>query len=541
MVRRALKGPQTARLSALHQDIAGHPSRGLTPPKLARILAGAEQGDISAQCDLFDDMEEKDGHIFAEMAKRKRALLGLPFEIQPPVNATRQEQRQAEEARELFRPIPDLEDIIFDLADAIGHGFACLDISWRQAGRHWQVASCEHRPQRWFQVVGQEDIRLANGRPEGERLWPFGWVAHKHRARSGHLARAGLHRSLAWPYLFKNFSARDLIEFLEIYGLPLRLGSYPAGAGEDEKQTLLEAVTHIGHAAAGIIPEGMMIDFKAPAKGSKDPFEYLIDWCERTPSKVILGATLTSQTDAGSGAYALGNVHLEVMRDLVISDARQIANTISRDLLYPLAALNIPGVTPARAPRFVFDTHECEDIQIYAEALPKLVDIGLAVPAAWAHERLGIPEAGAGEAVLARNHPALTGTPPGEGNDSGRAASGTKAEGNNPALFPSPGGVAGERLTGWSSTSPGVSLKAGAEDQDVVDQYVAQLDAASMAAMADLIAPVRALVFGAESLEALQDGIIELYAERDPAELGQVLEQALLVAELAGRFEAGND
>ena len=509
--RRALLTRQTAELAALHQDIAGHPSRGLTPPKLARILAGAEQGDISAQCDLFADMEEKDGHIFAEMAKRKRALLGLPFEIQPPPNASRQEQRQAAEAAERFLEIPDLEDLIFDLADAIGHGFACLEITWRQAGRHWHVAKCEHRPQRWFQIVGQDDIRLVNGRPEGEALWPLGWIAHKHKARSGHLARAGLHRSLAWPYLFKNFSARDLIEFLEIYGLPLRLGSYPAGASEDEKKTLLNAVTHIGHAAAGIIPEGMMIDFKAPAKGGKDPFEYLIEWCERTQSKVILGATLTSQTDRGSGAYALGNVHLEVMRDLIISDARQIASTLSRDLLYPLAALNIPGLSPDRAPRFVFDTHESEDIKVYAEALPKLVDIGLGIPAAWAHERLGIPEAGAGEAVLARSR------------------------------FEAQARRHREYLAGLSHAS----LKSNPEDQDLVDQYVQQLDDASMAAMADLIAPVRALVFKAESLEALKDGIIELYAASDPTELGQVLEQALLAAELAGRFEArqeeGND
>ena len=496
--RGAVLAPQTARLSALHQDIAGHPSRGLTPPKLARILAGAEQGDIRAQCDLFQDMEEKDGHIFAEMSKRKRALLGLPWEIQPPDSATRAERRQAQLARERFAEIPDLEDIIFDTADAIGHGFACLEITWRQEGQHWHVAKCSLRPQRWFDV-GQDDIRLHNGRPGGEALWPFGWVAHRHKARSGHLARAGLHRSLAWPYLFKHFSARDLIEFLEIYGLPLRLGTYPGGAGEDEKETLLRAVTHIGHAAAGIIPEGMMIDFKAPAKGSKDPFEYVIDWCERTQSKVILGATLTSQTDAGRGAYALGNVHLEVMRDLVVSDARQIANTLSRDLLYPLCALNIPGVTPARAPRFVFDTHECEDIQVFAEALPKLVDIGLAVPAAWAHERLGIPRAGEGEAVL------------------GRPARQTPA--------------------GLSRAS----LKAGPRDHDVVDQYVRQLDDAGMAAMADLIAPVRALVMQAESLEALRDGIIDLYADMDTTALGVVMEQALLAAELAGRFEAAED
>ena len=520
--QRALKAPQTAELRALHQDIAGHPSRGLTPAKLARILAGAEQGDIIAQCDLFCDMEEKDGHIFAEMSKRKRALLGLPWEIQPPANATRAERRQTSVAAELFAQTPDLEDLIFDMADAIGHGFACLEITWQQEGRHWHVAKCEHRPQRWFDTR-DNDIRLHNGRQEGEALWSFGWIAHRHKARSGHLARAGLHRSLAWPYLFKNFSARDLIEFLEIYGLPLRLGAYPAGASEEEKETLLRAVTQIGHAAAGIIPEGMTLDFKTPAKGGKDPFEYLINWCERTQSKVILGATLTSQTDAGRGAYALGNVHLEIMRDLIVSDARQIANTLSRDLLYPLCALNIPGVTPARAPRFVLDTNECEDIQVFAEALPKLVDIGLAVPTAWAHERLGIPEAGAGEAVLGRrnretpaglsraslrNHPALPYRDVG-----GRAASGTKAEGK----------------------------EADPQDQDLVDRYVRQLDDAGMAAMADLIAPVRALVFGAESLEALADGIIDLYAASDPVELGQVMEQALLAAELAGRFEAAED
>ncbi|MFP3599880.1 DUF935 family protein, partial [Chryseobacterium sp. SIMBA_029] len=60
---------------------------------------------------------------------------------------------------------------------------------------------------------------------------------------------------------------RDLAEFLEIYGLPMRLGTYPGGATEDEKFTLLRAVMDIGHRAAGIIPQGMQIDFKEAAKG----------------------------------------------------------------------------------------------------------------------------------------------------------------------------------------------------------------------------------------------------------------------------------
>ena len=498
--RRPLNEPQTAHLSALRHSIAGHPSRGLTPPKLARILAAAEQGDISAQCDLFLDMEEKDGHIFAEMAKRKRALLGLSWDIQPPLNATRAEARMAEEAAQRFAEIPDLEDIIFDMADAVGHGFACLEITWQHVGRHWGIAECRHQPQRWFNVRGN-DIRLQNQHPEGEALWAFGWVVHQHRARSGHLPRAGLHRSLAWPYLFKNFSVRDLSEFLEIYGLPLRLGTYPGGTDEESKEILMRAVSQIGHDAAAIVPQGMMIDFKAAAKGGKDPFEYMVDWCERTQSKVILGATLTAQTDAGSGAYALGNVHMEVMRDLVISDARQIQNTITRDLVYPLCALNMQGITPGRSPRFVFDTHECEDIKVFADALPKLVDIGMQIGADYAHEKLGIPRPQEGDRVLQR-----------------------------------------QAAADQSGLKSGLGVcKDHHHAPDAVDQYVQQLDDASMAAMADLIAPVQALVMQAESLQALRDGIIDLYADMDTTALGVVMEQALLAAELAGRFEAQDD
>ncbi len=35
------------------------------------------------------------------------------------------------------------------------------------------------------------------------------------------------------------------MEFLEIYGLPIRLGKYPSGATSDEKMTLLRAVMMI--------------------------------------------------------------------------------------------------------------------------------------------------------------------------------------------------------------------------------------------------------------------------------------------------------
>ena len=81
---------------------------------------------------------------------------------------------------------------------------------------------------------------------DGAELAPFTWIVHKHQAKSGYLSRSGLHRILAWPFLFKNYAVRDLAEFLEIYGLPLRLGKYPSGASPDDataSRTAAESAT----------------------------------------------------------------------------------------------------------------------------------------------------------------------------------------------------------------------------------------------------------------------------------------------------------
>lgn len=55
----ALQQPQTSHYAHLQRELQTHPTRGLTPSKLAAILDQAEQGDLQAQFDLFEDMEEK--------------------------------------------------------------------------------------------------------------------------------------------------------------------------------------------------------------------------------------------------------------------------------------------------------------------------------------------------------------------------------------------------------------------------------------------------------------------------------------------------
>lgn len=501
-----LREPQTARIAGLSSEFAGHPSRGLTPSKLAAILEEAERGSLTRQAELGLDMEEKDGHIHAELSKRRRALLGLEWEIIPPRNPSAAEQRAAEDLAERVQDVADLEDVILDLGDGIGHGYACLEYEWERLGRDWRPASITHRPATWFTTPpdAQNELRLRDGSMTGEALQPFGWLAHTHRAKPGYVTRGGLHRVLAWPYLFKNYSVRDLAEFLEIYGLPLRLGTYPAGAGDTEKATLLRAVVAIGHAAAGIIPEGMKIDFQEAAKGASDPFLAMIDWCERTQSKAILGQTLSAEASATGLGSGVASLQGEVRRDILISDARQIAGTLTRDLLYPLAALNGLAIDPRRMPRWIFITDEPEDIKLYSEALPKLVDAGVRIPERWARERLKIPEATAGEAILQR--------------PAGAAPTGQ------------PGAALRREVAALATiTDPSAD--------PLADRL--QLEAAG--AMRDWLERIRAMVEAAPNLAALRDQLLAAYGDLPTERLAAVMRTAFAAADLAGRYDVASE
>ncbi|WP_131669823.1 DUF935 domain-containing protein [Psychrobacter pygoscelis] len=379
-----------------------HPAVGLTPAKLHQLLTGAESGSMNDMLALFEDMEERDGHIFAELDKRKRTLLSLDWYVAPPEDASAAEKTQAAVIQKLMRAIGDFDIVIKDALDAIGKGFSGQEISWVRDDSTWYIESLEFQvPQRFAIASDNRTLMLANGINDPEPLWNNKWLMHTHKAKSGYLVRGGLHRILAWPYVFKNYSVRDLAEFLEIYGLPLRLGTYPSGATQSEKYTLLRAVMDIGHRAAGIIPQGMQIDFKEAAKGTSDPFESMIKWCEMTQSKAILGGTLTTQADGKSSTNALGNIHEVARLEIRDSDARQLATSFSRDLVAPLMRINFPNVHPRRYPKFVFDLSEPEDITTFAEAIPKLAGVqGMRIGAEWLHGKLGIPVAGIDEAIV---------------------------------------------------------------------------------------------------------------------------------------------
>lgn len=496
---------QTSKLAALHREFAAHPVRGLTPQKLASILESAEQGNIQAQCELFEDMEERDGHVLCEMGKRKRSIINLDWNITPPRNATAKEKADAEWVEEVIRDMPDFDDMLLDLLDAIGKGFSCIEIGeWRTDGKERLPGKFEHRSSSWFTLdqATRNEIRLRDMSLDGEALNPFGWIVHQHKAKSGHIARAGLHRVLAWPFLFKNYSVRDLAEFLEIYGLPMRLGKYPVGSSESEKMTLLRAVVNIGHAAAGVVPQGMDIDFEAAAQGQSDPFMAMIDWCERTQSKAITGQTLSAEAKATGMGSGVADLQGEVRWDLTVSDSRQLAGTITQFLVYPILAVNKGVDSLRRCPRMSFDTVKPDDMKSMSFALPKLVGIGMRIKKDWAHDRLRIPMAEDGDDVLT--------LPPKNTASDSAALKG--------------------RVAALRSTVPGV---------DPIDVQADQLAQEADKVFESMVDTIRKLADEVSSMQELSEKLLTLFPDlqADSQAFADLMGDALTAVALNGRYD----
>ena len=293
--------PETRELAAvsLAERWSTYPSVGLTPNRLAEIFREADQGDVYRQMELFEEMEEKDAHLAALLQTRKLAVLGKDYEVLP-YSKNPEDQAIAEFVGEVVYGIPNLEEALLDLLDAIGKGFALSEIIWEVAGGRARVAELKWIPQKKVTFRESLDPRLLTPKApwQGEEPPPWKVIYHRYKARSGYATRAGVLRVVGWMYLLKNFALKDWAAFNEVFGMPLRLGKYDPAASPADREALVQAVRNLGSDAAGVISKATEIEFvEAASQGSKaNPYQAMADFCNREMSKAVLGQTLTTDT-----------------------------------------------------------------------------------------------------------------------------------------------------------------------------------------------------------------------------------------------------
>ncbi|MDH4122384.1 MAG: DUF935 domain-containing protein [Deltaproteobacteria bacterium] len=471
---------------------------GITPYRLGQVLHAAIHGDIHDYLTLAEEMEERDGHYRSALATRKMAVAGL----EPVVIAASEDKTDvalADEIREIISN-PAFGNLEMDLLDALGKGFSVVEIIWSTSAKKFTPVQYIWRDPRHFvydRETGKE-LRLRRfGRFEGDPLPPFKFLIHQPNLKAGLPIRGGLARLAAWLYLIKSYDLKDWVQFVEIFGMPLRLGKYQNGATEADKRTLLQAVKDIGVDAAGIIPASMDIVFQEAAKGTgADIYEHLANFADKQISKAVLGQTMT--VDDGS-SMAQAKVHNDVRMDIVEFDAKHLASTLNLYLVRPFVDLN-HGPREIY-PRITLPVPKPDDTKTLSDNLAKLVPLGLRVSAAEIRDKLALSDPDEGEELLgvSPQTPALNQAQP---HRHGHAC---------PVC----------------SCSSGVALNtAGVSQTDAPDQMDALAEeelAEWEEQMAPMLAPVRVLIENASSYEEILNGLVKIVPEMDLQKLMDAL------------------
>ena len=507
------------------------PLASMTPAMVADVLRRAAMGDAHDFLLAADDIAEKDLHYRAVLQTRTLAAMGLPIDIQP-----RDDSAPAKRAADLVRDVlreGDLARLVGILMDAVAKGYAVAEIVWDTSGSTWYPREIVRREAHWFTFDRDTGslLRLVDGSMEGQEVPPYRFILHQPPLAAGIPLLGGVARSALWAWVFKSYAMRDWARFVELFGQPIRVGKYHQGASPDDVAVLKQAAFSLGSDAAAVIPQEMVLELvESGAKSaSAELYHKLIDYLDRQVSKAVLGQTMT--TDDGS-SLAQARVHAEVRADILRADAAALAETITRDLIGPIVRLNLGEDAPLPVLRLLVE--EPEDMTALADQVVKLSQAGLPIPQSWVREKFGIPEAAAGEPVLASP------LPPGEGpgvRAQNRAMHALHATCDCPscaaAPLPSPlppgegPGVRAQNNT--QATPPDISAQA-------PELLADRLDAEAAPGWAAIMDRIKAIVDGADSLPALRDALLAAFADLPDAQLREAMAIGFAAAELAGRF-----
>ena len=484
---------------------------GLNPASLAGLLEDAAQGNHYAYLTLAEEMEEKDLHYAAQLGTRKRAVVRLPTDVDAASDSA-QDVKIAEAVRELTVG-DEFRSLLEEQLDALGKGYSVNEICWNRSGKLWTPEQYKWRDPRFFQfdIVTRARIRVRDIKDPafGVPLSPYKFIVHYPRLKCGIPLRGGLARLVAWSYLFKNFTIKDWVAFVEVFGMPLRLGRYDANTVTDKDLSVLKsAVANIGSDAAAVLPKSMEIEFQEAAKatGGERLYEGLAIYLDKQVSKAILGQTMTA--DDGS-SQSQAKVHDEVRGDIRDADAMQLADTINRDLVRAFVDLNFGP--QEKYPKFKFITAEPDDLNNKAKRDGELSkNAGVEFAAKYFEREYGFQPGDIVRVGL-----------PAQESDAAAEAAGVKVPPAAKAL---------------NSENAEVF-----EDQIAVDALAQSFSSDELQGlMVQVLEPVFELIRQGEDLDLVREKLVGIFPEMNTDNLQDLLARTIFVCEVWGRVNGDN-
>jgi phage gp29-like protein len=197
------------------------------------------------------------------------------------------------------------------------------------------------------------------------------FVFHRHGARSGDATRGGLIRPLGWMFLFPQLGIKNLMRFVEKFGMPFVSARVDESAWEKDRTKIAYLIRNFGSDGGAVFSKAVELNFIETATSGGDVYFKLMDYFSAAKQRVIQGQTASS---GDAGGFSKGQPQENVRQDILRSDCETVARTVRAQILRPWTVFNYGSDAPV--PELFFDLEESEDLEAKSRTILNLTNAG---------------------------------------------------------------------------------------------------------------------------------------------------------------------
>jgi hypothetical protein len=193
-------------------------------------------------------------------------------------------------------------------------------------------------------------------------------------------------------YFIKDWAWKFRAIFMEKWGSPTVVGSFPNGTSEARRKQLEEVLESIQQETTLTIPEDLKIELiRVATTANITEYERAIADLNKEILVGLLGSFLAVEEGKRTGARAAGQVHLWIAKLFIEALVYQVQEDINRQMIRRLVDLNYMGVV--KYPKLKFELSRVEDLMMEMELDTGLQNMGFPLAVDYVAKKYGIPKA----------------------------------------------------------------------------------------------------------------------------------------------------
>jgi hypothetical protein len=364
MAKKQTKAPEKAKTPIITQLVVSAPNRRSSDVGLWRnALRSADVGRVRVLYDLFEDLY-LDGILYDAVDKRISAVTNAELTFQDVHG------EQVDEIAELI-DTSGFEELITTIMKTRFWGRAGMEFDFSDGFCVHEIP-CKHIDLD-RRVILRNETDLDGGIP---------YEKDDHLLILGKPRNFGLFIRTAPLVIYKRGAYGDYSQWLELFGMPQRIGKY--SAHDPESRRILEnALKNGGAAPYLVIPKETDVEtIQTGGGGSGSAYNDFRIACNEEVLITVLGQTLTT-IQGEKGARSLGEVHKQVEEGKNKADMRFVQHILNTRVLPLLEARGFP----VAGGKFIFPK-EAEPLSVSdVVQLSGIIDI----PVKFLHDKYSIP------------------------------------------------------------------------------------------------------------------------------------------------------